>query len=204
MSVPERVKYGLRHLSTCKHPLPTLPKPPLHCHPSGTCRAVRTFEVAVDMTERAELVLRYCLSGDSSALSLPAAQPHAATDGLWQHTCCEAFIAVPDSPAYREFNFSPSGQWAVYDFAAYRQRDPRFSPKIAPRLSFAATDSGFELIAVIPPELLPAGDSWQIGLTAVLEAADGGKTYWALTHAASQPDFHLRQSFSLPLKVSPP
>ena len=204
MATPERVKYGLRLLSTCKRLLSTLPKSPLYCHPSGCCRAVRALEVAVEITGHGELLLRYRLSGDPAALSLPAAQLPVATDGLWQHTCCEAFIAPTDSPAYREFNFSPSGQWAVYDFAAYRQRDPLFSPKLPPRLSFTANDHGFELIAVIARELLPAGNSWQIGLTAVLEAEDGSKTYWALTHAASQPDFHLRQSFSLPLKVTAP
>ena len=25
-----------------------------------------------------------------------------------------------EGPAYREFNFSPSGEWAVYDFRSYR------------------------------------------------------------------------------------
>ena len=33
----------------------------------------------------------------------------------------------------------------------------------------------------------------------VIEAADGSKSYWALAHGASQPDFHLRQSFALTL-----
>lgn len=58
---------------------------------------------------------------------------------------------------------------------------------------------GFELDALIPSELLPAGNTLEISLTAVIEALDGSKTYWAQAHLAQQPDFHLRASFTLTL-----
>lgn len=44
--------------------------------------------------------------------------PHA--DGLWRHTCCEAFLAERGRPGYHEFSFAPSTEGAVYRFAAYR------------------------------------------------------------------------------------
>jgi hypothetical protein len=44
----------------------------------------------------------------------------------------------------------------------------------------------------------------QLGLSAVIEAADGSKSYWALAHCATQPDFHLRQSFTLTLNRNTP
>ena len=31
---------------------------------------------------------------------------------------------------------------------------------------------------------------WQLGLSAVLEEADGAKSWWALAHPAEEPDFH--------------
>ena len=41
-------------------------------------------------------------------------------DGLWQHTCFEAFFGVLGSDDYWEFNLAPSGDWNVYRFAGYR------------------------------------------------------------------------------------
>jgi hypothetical protein len=43
-----------------------------------------------------------------------------------------------------------------------------------------------------------------LALTTVIEASDGSKSYWALRHGAAQPDFHLRQSFTLALKRNTP
>ena len=105
---------------------------------------------------------------------------------------------------YCEFNFSPSGQWAAYRFTRYRERDPSFAPATEPKLSFTLLADGFELCASVPAALLPPGKSLQIGLCAVVEASDGGKSYWALAHGAAQPDFHLRQSFVLTLNRNTP
>lgn len=123
----------------------------------------------------------------------------APADGLWQHTCCEAFIAGKDCSAYREYNFSPSGQWACYRFTGYRQRDPAFTASSRPPIVLRPEADGFQLDATLPADLLPASQTLVIGLSVVIEAADGSKSYWALAHGASQPDFHLRQSFALTL-----
>jgi hypothetical protein len=146
------------------------------------------------------LALCYRLGAAPNALCLPAPRSPAFADGLWQHTCCELFVAV-DAKKYREFNFSPSGEWAVYDFAGYRERIGSPIP-VAPQISLAQASDAVDLRVLIPAALLPGGAALQVGLTAVLEAADGSKTYWALAHAAAQPDFHLRQSFALSLKAS--
>jgi len=145
------------------------------------------------------LALCYRLGAAPAALRLPAPRPPAFADGLWQHTCCELFVAV-DAEKYREFNFSPSGEWAVYDFAGYRERIDSAVP-VPPQISLAQADEAVELRVLVPAVLLPGGAALQVGLTAVLEAADGSKTYWALAHAAAHPDFHLRQSFTLTLKA---
>jgi len=150
------------------------------------------------------LTLRYHLNVRPADLRISAPQAPGAADGLWQHTCCEAFIGedAAGSTAYREFNFSPSGQWAAYRFVACRQRDMAFRPPGVPRLAWRCSAAGGELEVVLPGPLLPAGASLPLGLSVVLEAADGSKSYWALTHGAAQPDFHLNQSFSLKLKAT--
>jgi hypothetical protein len=149
------------------------------------------------------LALSFHIACPPADLRLPAPQPPGPADGLWQHTCCEAFVAE-DGDSYREFNFSPSGQWAAYRFTGYRDRDEAFAPAAPPQLTLTRLADGVELRATLPAALLPPGDTLQLGLTAVIEAADGSKSYWALTHGAAQPDFHLRQSFALTLKRNTP
>jgi hypothetical protein len=48
------------------------------------------------------------------------------------------------------------------------------------------------------PDLVPDGP-WRAGLSAVVEEADGNKSYWALNHPSDKPDFHHRDSFVLEL-----
>jgi hypothetical protein len=47
---------------------------------------------------------------------------------------------------------------------------------------------------------VPAGEAdWEVGLSAVIEAADGALSYWALRHPAGRPDFHHPDCFALDL-----
>ena len=131
----------------------------------------------------------YRLAG-ASLLRLPAPGPAQAADLLWQYTCCEAFIGTSRDGAYREFNFSPSSAWAVYQFSAYRERDTGFVPPASPRIACQRTADECRLEAWLPDALMPAQDGAPLGLSAVLEHADGDKSYWALAHASEQPDFH--------------
>lgn len=142
----------------------------------------------------------HCRAG---ALRLPEARPAAAADELWRHTCCELFVGVVGDTAYREFNWSPSGQWAMYGFSDYRVRDS-FSLNAtlpAPGIRFASGAAGWTLEARLDAAALPgaAGGQIELGVAAVLEAADGDLSYWALRHAAARPDFHRREGFVLRL-----
>ena len=176
----------------------------LRRHPASQCVAVRAIEACARLAENGNLALSYRLHGDPESIRIPEPALPSASDGLWQHTCFEAFVAAVDGPEYREFNFSPSGQWANYRFSAGRQRDFGFIPAVAPQIAFHRCTDGRRLDAVIASELLPAGAILNIGLAAVIEARDGSASYWALTHCAAQPDFHLRQSFSLTLQRPTP
>jgi hypothetical protein len=66
------------------------------------------------VTRRAAgLHLDYRLVAPAGAVRVPPLQAPARADRLWEYTCFEAFVGVPHSPAYHEFNFAPSGCWAV-------------------------------------------------------------------------------------------
>ena len=43
-----------------------------------------------------------------------------------------------------------------------------------------------------------------LGLSAVIEAMDGTKSYWALAHAPGPPDFHNRDCFTARLAAPTP
>ncbi|THF54889.1 DOMON-like domain-containing protein [Pseudothauera rhizosphaerae] len=168
-------------------------------HPAAAAGVVGRIGVEVDRAADGTLLLAYTLAHDGRLRVPPAALPGPA-DGLWAHTCCEAFVAVAGEPGYREFNFSPSGQWAVYDFADYRERIDAIAPPATPLIESDAACDRLQLAARIPAALLPAaapGRLLMLGLTAVAEDADGRLQYWALRHPAPRPDFHDRRGFAL-------
>lgn len=175
-------------------------------HPETPAPAVRAIAVRVTHGPDGHLVLEYRLSGDIARLLIPAPQLPGPAKGLWEHTCFEVFVAVVGDAAYRELNFSPSGQWAAYAFSGYRQRDEaaasRIAPAICPQIVTRVLADRLELDAAIAPDALPPNPgraSLQLGLSTVVEAADGGRTYWALRHTTARPDFHDRDTFTLEL-----
>ena len=192
------VRAGLN--SRQNHTVSPLLTQDLICHPASPCPAtVHGITVDLNRDTAGGLTLSYRLHGGPGDIHLPPAQLPSFADGLWQHTCCELFIAPVHSPKYEEFNFSPSSQWANYRFNAYRERDTDFAPSLAPKITFKILPDGFQLDAHLAPAQLPQSQAWQLGLSVVLEASDGSKSYWALSHCTTQPDFHHRQSFSLAL-----
>lgn len=156
------------------------------------------------LTTDGRLTLRYRIFAQPRDILLPPPLPPGVGENLWQHTCCEAFIAAVNRPEYREFNFSPSGQSAAYRFTDYRQRDTGFSPSIHPQVSLHCLNNQIVLDAILDKNLLPSGLKLEIGLSCIIEATDRRKSYWALRHCAAQADFHQRQSFTLTLNTTPP
>jgi hypothetical protein len=176
----------------------------LHCHPASPHAPVTALDVHSCALADGGVRLRYQLEAEMRALCMPAPLPHAGfADELWQHTCFEAFIGTTGLSAYREFNFSPSGQWAAYAFTDYRKRDASWLPDATPSIHMRSTQEGFDLEVTIPAALLPvsatASGTLHIGLNAVIETTGGSLSYWALSHPAERPDFHLRTAFTLRL-----
>lgn len=171
----------------------------LHCHTANNMPSGIAISATAAWAADQGLHLEYTLQGTINKLRLPPPATPDAADGLWQHTCCEAFVAATGDAAYREFNFSPSSRWAAYRFFTYRQRDMAWQPPAHPIMALQTAGDCIQLLADIPASLLPAGASLDIGLTVVLETLAGDKSYWALSHCGPQPDFHLRDSFALHL-----
>lgn len=164
---------------------------------------------------RHSLDFAFVLSGripaDLQALAVPEAQEpvlRRRRDELWKNTCFEIFVGSADHPSYLEMNLSPSGDWNVYAFDKYRTAMRPASDSHPPLVRFERAQSGdvYEWHGSLRPtdaggELrqLLSSPGLVMGATAVLEYKTGEREYWALVHAGQQPDFHLRESFRLPL-----
>ena len=178
----------------------------LKCHPSEHSETVRTIQVLVRRTTGGDCQMTFRLEGDIRRIRVPApSTPRIATQ-LWRHTCFEAFIAVEGQQAYHEFNFAPSGEWAIYAFCGYRNGGPLANEMMRPDIAVRSTCSRLELDALVRlddlPDIHPRA-SLRIGLSAVIEASDG-LSYWALRHPADKPDFHDAAGFSLLLEPPGP
>ena len=172
-------------------------------HPATPMPQVDSLVVALSPAGDGGLAAVFECRCYAGALRLPEVRPAEAADELWRHTCCELFVGVVGDLAYREFNWSPSGQWAMYGFSDYRVRDSlRLNLTLpAPGIRFASAAAGWTLQARLDAAALPgvAREQIELGVAVVLEAADGKLSYWAPRHAATRPDFHRRESFVLRL-----
>jgi hypothetical protein len=179
---------------------------------------LRPFESAADL---AGTILRAAVQGAGSVLSLryvlrapagrwrvPDPRPDAArADGLWEHSCFEAFVAPTGGTGYWEVNLSPSGDWNVYRFDGYREgmRPEVRARTPAIRLERASCGTltlhaGLDLASITELSTHPL----EVGLAAVLESTDGVLSYWAMAHTPAKPDFHRRESFVVRLGAEEP
>jgi hypothetical protein len=163
-------------------------------HPGSHCDAVSGIEVDVVRPQPGRLTLRYIVTGRICDLLLPAQGATERADELWRHTCFEAFV-LSAPPAYFEYNFSPSRQWAGYVFDEYRSgmRDAYVS--VAPCIGMRVSEH--ELDVDVALDRLPFSGAWRIGLCAVVEEKSGHLSYWALAHPSGKPDFHHSDGFVL-------
>jgi len=172
----------------------------LRLHPDSLCAAATQIEVDVARPRPDSLVLSYVVSGRISDLRLPPIVAAARADELWQHTCFEAFVRPSAGPGYYEFNFSPSLDWAIYRFSAYREEMSPAEISRAPKISVRRGDDGLELqSAVRLGHLADLRDArhLRIALAAVIEDENGRLSYWGLRHPPGKPDFHHPNGFAL-------
>ena len=165
----------------------------LFLHPHSDSLPAQPCNLEAAVAIRGEMLdLRFRLTGDLSTVVLPTQIHGARRDELWKTTCFEAFVAFGDQQAYREFNISPSTDWAIYDFASHRSGmiDADAKPE---RVRVSCKPYEFRLEAVLP--LPPAATC--IAIAAVIEETNGTKSYWALRHPPGKPDFHHEDGFVL-------
>jgi hypothetical protein len=185
---------------------------PLQCHPDAPSAAVSQIDVDVARAHDT-LALRYIVTGNIGAIRIPPRAAPTRTDELWRHTCFEVFVRIPPplvgggqgagatAQPYREFNFSPSTQWAAYSFTSHRRGWAPLEIASAPNIQSRTHDATFELaVALDLSALAPQPNApLTLGLSVVIEETNGAMSYWALTHPKGKADFHHSDCFALSL-----
>jgi hypothetical protein len=149
-----------------------------------------------------KLVLLYHLKGELGALRLPEPRPPSRADGLWRHTCFEAFLGHNGTGTYWEYNFSPSGAWAAYHFSAYREGMAPLMKGAPPLPRLHTGEDHIELEVTLDLSWMArsaSGPGLRLGLCAVIEDRAQVLSYWALKHPAGKPDFHHADGFVIEL-----
>ena len=147
---------------------------------------------------QSSLTVEYTLSGAVAELKVPPATDAAPSrrDHLWENTCFEVFIGLPDSPRYWEVNAAPNGDWNVYRFDDYRQAMVAEPACQAVASSWQPLTKGYYLTLELPTDdWLALDQPLQLGVSTVLKT--DSISHWALAHPGKEPDFHRRDSFSL-------
>ena len=155
----------------------------LSLHPHCAPGSVTAIDAVIEPTAtgcRASFLAR----GEIGQIAVPKEEQPGRFDDLWQTTCFEIFWSHGEH-AYREFNLSPSGRWACYDFDGFRD-GMRDAPATV-HIYAAVNDAELRLTAEISSELpLPAA----VALNAIIKDANGVNRYWALAFPPGTPEFH--------------
>ena len=171
--------------------------PALTTHSATPCPAITEFTASAQRAPDGIIVLTYLIKGDVNQIDLPEKAASVQTDGLWQHTCFEAFARTANESAYREFNFVPSSAYAAYSFTDYREGMQPLLLDAAPQIDMTRHETLLKVSVQLPAGSLPRDTL--LALAAVIELKDGSKSYWALTHVGDNPDFHHKDGFVLKL-----
>lgn len=171
----------------------------LTAHPANPPGFRQHVDVSLRQADDGGLALRYAIRGRNLDLHVPTPHAPAPADALWRTTCCELFVAPAGKSAYREFNFSPSGQWAAYDFSGYRERSDSPPDVPPPLIACHRGKDRLHLDVALSRSALPAGESLELALAVILQMQNGGPGHWALAHPPGRPDFHRKAGFVLHL-----
>ena len=163
---------------------------------------VRAIAVSGCLTQSGRLELDYTLRGRVADIVLPApATAPGRRDELWHHSCFEVFARPGSGEPYFEWNFSASGDWAAYAFAAYRgsRAELEGSQPVCRARQPQADELILTAAANFPVAPRLAAMEWCLNIAAVIEDRAGALSYWALCHPRPYPDFHDPAAFSLAL-----
>jgi hypothetical protein len=174
----------------------------LWTHPAHPSIAVDGIDFLLDRRSATSLHLRYEVRGRIGDVVLPARAAPIRRNNLWETTCFELFLRPAAATAYRELNFSPSSQWAAYDFSAHRTGMVQAALPAPPVIEVTAGAERLTVDVLVSLDL--PDEPYLMAAAAVIEEAWGGKSLWATAHAGAVADFHHPACFDVELPPAGP
>lgn len=171
----------------------------LAAHPENPGIFHQTVDATLTRKPGGALEIAYAIHGFNFDLRIPTPHAPAPVDALWKTTCCELFLGSPDHPGYREFNFSPSGQWVAHDFLDTRERAPEPPACPEPIIRTTRTEDLLRVDVTLGAAAVPETARHCLAVSVILEAEGGRLGYWAIVHPCGKPDFHHPAGFVLKL-----
>jgi hypothetical protein len=172
----------------------------LWTHPAEPSVAVDGIDFSFERRSATSLRFCYEVKGRIGEIILPARAAPVRTNALWERTCFEVFLRPAEFSDYREFNFSPSSQWAAYSFSSHRTGMTQAALPAPPSIEVSA---GLDrLIVDVSISLDLPDEPYLMAAAAVIEESWGGKSLWALAHDGHVPDFHHPSCFKLELPAA--
>ena len=148
------------------------------------------------------LVIAFRLTGAMETISFPAPQttPHRR-DGLWLESCCECFVQRAGHDGYHETNVGFTGDWNVYRFVKYRSGMAEENRIDTLQSTAVIAREEATLRCRVPLARCFTGTATlRVGLSCILLHRTGERSYWALSHPGSRPDFHDARAFTIRLE----
>jgi predicted GIY-YIG superfamily endonuclease len=168
----------------------------LWAHPAEGALRVKSLLCVLKRLRTDLIELTYTVEARAGVLVLPMGSG-ARRDGLWKSTCFELFIGRTGVTTYREFNFSPGGDWAAYEFSAYRSEQQNLTLHEAPLIEVLQESEGLTVNVRLSIDGLAEGDP--IGISAVIDELNFRSSFWSICHTRTEPDFHHPTCFAATL-----
>lgn len=167
----------------------------LYAHPDGPePGTIDSIRGSIRRPDPHQIVLMYELHDPDEKLVIPAGTG-MRRDDLWRETCFEFFLGRASGDDYREFNFSPGGDWAAYEFDRYRQGQRHHLMPADPVIRCTRDGDTLTVEATLTLADMPENGSCQ--MAAVIDEENRAQVHWAALHAPGKPDFHDRLSFAV-------
>jgi hypothetical protein len=170
-------------------------------HPAFGNFGLDDIAVGLERPSASLIRLHYTLVGDISAIVVPPSAEPLRTDGLWESTCFELFLRREGESGYLELNFAPSGEWAAYSFRAFREGMVQAAMPGPPEISATVTADRLEVEVAVSPWL--DDGPYAMNIAAILQNRTGHRSFWAISHAGGEPDFHHPSCFIEQLPAAP-
>ncbi len=179
---------GAMQLNLLPHPT-TPPAPPefkvwANVDYAGALGAAATAQHVV-RDRRARLAFRHSRRRRARARRRPLAA-----------TCLEAFLRRSGGEEYREWNFAPSGQWAAYDFSAYREGMTNAEIEAPPYIRMEDNLTWWTLGATIAVD---AGLQWDLNSRPFSRRRTAPSPTGRSRIRPGKPDFHAPDCFAAKL-----